>query len=264
MAGPHWFPKDVYRWLADDRVQRMTWEERGFYDHMMCVSWLQDPRGLLPDDHHVLSRVLGVNKKTLSRFLSGIIGECWPEESGHLVNVPLFELGQKLTLTIDKRRQAGREGGLAKARNLLQQMPSKRPSKTPSKRGGELRSKNINQKDQNLKPTPQTPLSPNGDGYEEEFEILWKRHPDRNGRSKKKISLSRYVQARKKANAEQILECHSQFMKCRDWIKDNGQYVPGLQVWIKSEPWKGTKLETPEDSWKRIIAEVEGEEHGDN
>jgi len=151
MAAPHWFPKLVNDWLNDNRVQAMTWEERGIYDHLLCVSWLQDPPGTLPANLGLLCRLSGINFRVLKRNLSGLIGECWVEESGRLINLKLFEIGQNQLVKIKQRKEAGRVGGLAKARNLLEQKASERPSESESESDSDSDS---DSKSKESKPSP--------------------------------------------------------------------------------------------------------------
>ena len=76
--------------------------------------------------------------------------------------------------------------------------------------------------------------------YSEAFEVAWKAYPHHGGRSSKHESFERWHKMRLEAVAglpELILRWIAWQAKQHDWVKQGGQFIPGMQVWLSKRPW---------------------------
>ena len=105
-----WYPKD---YMSDANVLRMTFEERGIYNWLMCSAWLE---GGIPDSVPELARLCGLSKRKMERVWPRI-GPCFEPSSTHagwLVHSRLESERQKQIENRDKRSRAGKAGADAK------------------------------------------------------------------------------------------------------------------------------------------------------
>lgn len=76
--------------------------------------------------------------------------------------------------------------------------------------------------------------------YPEGFEQAWKAYPHHGGRSAKKASAQLWLKLKLEPLADNVLAWVRSCASSPDWTKDDGQFVPGMQVWLKkhdfSEP----------------------------
>lgn len=98
--------------LASDSVAQMTHEEVGIYTLLLCRAWVGPG---LPNDLSRIARMIGVTEERCRELFEGPLGECWVERGGRLVN-PRQEREREIAeAKTQKRAEAGRRGGLAKA-----------------------------------------------------------------------------------------------------------------------------------------------------
>lgn len=98
--------------LASDSVGQMTPEEVGHYILLLCRAWVGPG---LPADPERLARLMGVSPEHQRELWAGPLGDCWEERDGRLVS-PRMERERELQQAhSNKRAEAGRKGGLAKA-----------------------------------------------------------------------------------------------------------------------------------------------------
>lgn len=107
------YPKD---YMSDANVLRMTYEERGVYDWLMCSAWLE---GWIPADVNELARLCQLTPRKMRKMWERI-GPCF-EPNGHpdrLVHPRLEAERKKQEDNRAKKQEAGRKGGIAKAEGL--------------------------------------------------------------------------------------------------------------------------------------------------
>jgi uncharacterized protein YdaU (DUF1376 family) len=95
----------------------MTLEQRGAYHEMLCVSWQIGP---LPDDHSLLSRLLGVDNETFERVWVSPLTECWEKTELGLVNGRL----EKERKWADVRQEKARKAADVKWQRMREQSAS--------------------------------------------------------------------------------------------------------------------------------------------
>jgi uncharacterized protein YdaU (DUF1376 family) len=98
-------------------VRLMTLEQRGAYHEMLCVSWQIGP---LPDDHSLLSRLLGIDIETFERVWVSPLSECWEKTELGLVNERL----EKERRWAENRQEKARKAADAKWQRMRAQSAS--------------------------------------------------------------------------------------------------------------------------------------------
>lgn len=99
------YPKDF---LMSAKVRRMSLTERGAYITLLALCWLD---GSLPADPTALSYELHIPQKQFDRMWRGILGTCFEEKNGRLINERLNRERHK---QVEFRRRAsdfGKRGG---------------------------------------------------------------------------------------------------------------------------------------------------------
>ena len=97
----------------------MTLAEKGMYDTLLDNQWCQ-PRGYLPLDHDELARMCSVPRDEFEPLWRRVSAKFRRTKRGYY-NARLKMEWRKALQIKKKRAESGRSGGLAKARNLLQQ-----------------------------------------------------------------------------------------------------------------------------------------------
>lgn len=118
-------------------------------------------------------------------------------------------------------------------------------------------SRDIAEADTEADPLP--PISPKGDscpkpdeGASDEFiNQLWKLYPEKGRRRSSKKQMQdawRKIKKSDRPASEEILNSLEAWKKTDDWKKENGQFVPGVHLWIQNRQWENT----PEESSAHI------------
>lgn len=91
---------------------------------------------------------------------------------------------------------------------------------------------------------------------EEDFELLWSITP-RMGRArsgKEKVLKAFHNLKAPKPSIEQLVSAMELWVQSPDWIKENGQFVPGLHVWLKDRKFE-IDIDQPVFDWAKANAE---------
>ena len=78
--------------------------------NMMALSWEENPPGTVPRSTETWARLLGEDRRKVSRMLEGKLGTLWAEKDGRLVNKKMFEIGQEFENTHERLSAAGKKG----------------------------------------------------------------------------------------------------------------------------------------------------------
>lgn len=112
-----WFPFYASDWRLSRAVRAMTPEQRGGYIELLCVAWddgLVEPS--LPDDAGQLATMSGLGKRW--RAAGPAIRACFTERDGRLYNEKLSHVWEVQRARYQLRSEAGKLGGIAKAKAL--------------------------------------------------------------------------------------------------------------------------------------------------
>jgi len=112
------YPKD---WL--EGTAHMTAEQKGIYIDLLAHQWCR-PRCEVPLDHAQLAQMVRVEQSVFDEAWSVVSRKFLLGKTGYY-NKRLRAEWRKARQLQQKRAESGRSGGLAKARNLLQQKRSK-------------------------------------------------------------------------------------------------------------------------------------------
>jgi uncharacterized protein YdaU (DUF1376 family) len=232
----------VSDWL--EATADLSLEEQGAYLRLLAFMWKRD--GWLVLDHHALARLMAVSRRNWDRLWSKL-------SRFFIVNEDVKTFTQKRLqeelASAHKWRLKCIEGGKASgaARRGKFEESSKGSSKGSSRlvEGEHLAV---------LSPPPishshiDPPIVPQGDDsdssrdsaeepYPPEFESAWREYPKTPpGRSVKADSYAAWKQ--KRPPLARFLENLAAWKRCREWTKDQGEYVPGMQKFIRKGFWQ--------------------------
>jgi uncharacterized protein YdaU (DUF1376 family) len=82
------------------------------------------------------------------------------------------------------------------------------------------------------------------------FERFWKAYPHYQGRSSKKNSVRIWLNLGLEAIADRVVTTVTNYRKTSDWKRDDGQYVPAAEVWLKRVQWEQEAPAAPEEERK--------------
>ncbi|MFI5058639.1 MAG: DUF1376 domain-containing protein [Candidatus Acidiferrales bacterium] len=107
------FPQD---YLSSSTTRRMTLAEHGVYNLLLDYAWLEEQTATLPADFTVLSKLTGIRKQTLIKFVAKYPQLCckFASDSQRLYNPRLMAEFEQFLETSEKKRLAGRASGRAR------------------------------------------------------------------------------------------------------------------------------------------------------
>ena len=114
MGRPPWFKFFPENWISSSSVRLLSLEEKGLFIDMICRSWQENPPGTLPTSIETLARLLGEDRRKVSRMLAGSLGDLWPKIDGRLVNHKIADIAQELEEKHFKQSEGGKKGAEAR------------------------------------------------------------------------------------------------------------------------------------------------------
>ena len=120
MPARPWYPRNPGDYRRD--TAHLTLEQHGAYNLLLDFAWDHD--GLIPKDFPSMARILGVHTNK-AKTLWGFLSPFWYETRGGFRQKRVDKELEKAIDISKERADAGRLGGLAKAKQLHKQMPSK-------------------------------------------------------------------------------------------------------------------------------------------
>lgn len=149
---------------------------------------------------------------------------------------------QKREITILKKQNAGRKGGLTKqanARNAKQSLANQGDKDLVLEEDLVLNTSPL---------TPQGGTEPLKESYPEGFEDFWEMYPRKEA---KKDALKAFQKLKPdSALIEKMLAALDQQKKSEAWKKDGGQYIPLPASWIRGERWED-EIKKPQEEGRR-------------
>lgn len=153
----------------------LTLEEDGAYNRLMRLCW-RTPGCSIPDDDRWIMRRMRVDRETYERIVRPIIEEFFTTQRGRVFQKRLKKEHDYVRSVSERRKEAGKKGGQAKARKTNKTVSSKRkdlPEQNSSKPVAPTPTPTPTPKDPPLPPnggqgdllggakpgTPETPLS---------------------------------------------------------------------------------------------------------
>lgn len=97
--------------------------------------------------------------------------------------------------------------------------------------------------------------------YPADFEEFWQLYPNHIGG--KKDGLDKWKKAKKSPQwpgFENLMDSLRAQMESTSWRKNNGQYIPKAQKWLKEGRWDSGEVRRPGDGYRSLIAQYEAEE----
>lgn len=199
----------------------MTLEAEGAYIRLLAYSW-QD--GSIPADVEQLGRMCKCSPKKMAVLWDSYIRDCFrPLETNpdRLVNERLEEVRQKLLAFKTGRSEAGKKGAAQtwKDHGSANGKPNGSAIVEPIANDG----------------SPFSSLQSPKKEYPEDFEVFWDMYPRKVGKGKalkswKKVKPSRVL-------VQIIFEAIEKQKLSRDWMKENGQFIPYPATWLNEKRW---------------------------
>jgi len=105
-------------WLTDIDVRALSYEEKGIYFELLCMSWIQP----LPDDISKLAKILNIAEQSLSDILHFF----FIEKDGYFFNEKLEKNRKEKTEYYKKMSEAGKKGNDKRWNNSKEKLKTKR------------------------------------------------------------------------------------------------------------------------------------------
>lgn len=114
-------------WRSSHNVKKMTRQERGDYIDLLAAAWESEEPGTLPAPVELAARCAGLDVRLVRNFFNKyphIFALADTQQGPKYINEKLHKMYLNYREISEVRADVGKRGGLAKARNLLQQKPS--------------------------------------------------------------------------------------------------------------------------------------------
>ena len=72
--------------------------------------------------------------------------------------------------------------------------------------------------------------------FTEPFDVFWKAYPGNKGAGKA-ILRKKWKADKLDAKAEQVMAVLASLKKSKQWLKNNGQYIPMMSTWLSKQRW---------------------------
>ena len=214
-GGFTFFPAD---WLAAEDVRLVSYAARGLWIDMLCIMARASKCGMLvePNGSKCSSKTLANLRGGTEAEVDGLLAELeakgvFSREEGAIICRRMRAPG----LLKEKRAEAGRLGGLAKAKQGIKQnlAPVGKERKGRERKGKEKAVTDV---------------------VDNDFEAFWKAYPRKVG---KKAAKAAWGKATDKPPLATILLAVETQKKWPEWTKDHGQYIPHPTTWLNQGRW---------------------------
>lgn len=224
-------------WRKDPGVQSLSFHDRGVWFEILCLMHESESRGKLmlngaamPEE--ALARLLGLDKQILTTTLTtlltyGVASSC--DETGAIMS-------RRMVRDEYIRKVRAKSGKLGGNPNLLNQNPKQKPTTkvnqipTPSSSTSTSTSS-----------SEEIPPNPQGGTAEKLAESIWSICPkfgkERSSKSKLLAQLKK-LPATTVNEGGVILESLNAWIISDSWTREDGQFVPGIDRWIKDGKWQ--------------------------
>jgi hypothetical protein len=258
MKNP-WFKFYAQDWASDTSLLECTMEARGTLIYLMCVAHEGTPYGYLanergPFSENILAIKCGMPLEDFREAVEDLVtnGRLVADEDGVLYVPRMARDGDICRV----RSEAGKQGGLAKAK----QNPGKTPSKTlandsdlpPSKQAGKTPSKPLTsdsdsgskeekgsgEKQADPPAPPEEPKSEFDAELDEVVRAIHDRHPAPRRCGPAIIRKSLLIIAKESPTGERIAvinaidKRHAAWCASDAWTKEGGEYAKSLERWL--------------------------------
>jgi uncharacterized protein YdaU (DUF1376 family) len=99
----YYMPMYVKEYLSDLNVQMMTWEQRGFYDHLIFHCWLH---GSVPAAIDDLAQMAHMSVEEFQSRIWHRVSRCFVEQDGHLIHPKVEKVRKEKTQVSENRSKA--------------------------------------------------------------------------------------------------------------------------------------------------------------
>jgi hypothetical protein len=174
-------------------------------------------------------------------------------DSTHFWSNSLITRMKKMENSMEKRREAGRRGGLAKSSNAKAK-PEQCSSKivaTPSKEKKRNEKKGNEKKEEDLDHSQGEVIAPKPK-YPIDFEEFWKAYP-KSRRVAKGAAVKAWERAKKSGlpPLDQLLPIVELQKQSQGWLESNGKFIPHPATWINGAQWEN-EIDTSEPAQSNL------------
>ena len=147
-----------------------------------------------------------------------------------------------------KKREDGRSGNSNETFQMYQEERSMQQKGNVSETSPETETDTDTEKEPPIVPHPKITPTPRkkdpGQRYAPEFEIFWKFYPRKVGKE-----AAYKAWGKLKPPLEACLSTLDWQTKSRNWLKDDGEYIPHPSTWLNQMRWEDEKIIDPLESW---------------
>jgi hypothetical protein len=249
--------------LGAEPVERATW--------LSLLGWCsaQENDGVIPDCSEWGSRkwqqLCGVTKEEV-----GIQSELYSYDGESLI-VHFYPIAQQAA--VKAKREAGKKGGRPKKTTTPEPLETKGEKPHGSEndnhkvqlpfnslKGKHKRNSNSNSNVIVMEEECKSKESLVSDETKALLLSLWNNSPKqaRNRSSKKKVA-DAWKRVKTKPSKTQLLGAIYAWCMCDDWVKDSGQFIQGLHIWIKDEKWQDLPEAAQPQQQQQTFGQIEAD-----
>ena len=226
-----WIKWEVPRWWASDARTELPLAARALYLELLFHNQIS---GSLPSDHRQLALKCAVTSEEFARNWPKVSGR-FEERDGRLYNKVATEAAMQRIENSDKKAEAGRLGGLAKASNRLASASAATASNQEKRR----EEKNISVSNE-TSPQTASPIRGRDVAFEEFWSIVWAKI----GKGAAKRIWDRKVKTRELAR--QIVQAaKAQGPRLINHAAANGHSILHPATWLNAERWLDEEPKAP-------------------
>jgi len=225
----NYYKRHIGDYLKD--TAHLSLLEHGIYSRLLDVYYTRE--SAIPDAQ--TARLIGARSKDELAALRSVLDEFFVLEDGTWSQSRCDkEIGLKEEKA-ETNRENGKRGGRPKkeTQSVSENNPDGFKSEPTNNPSHKPVTNNHN-----------TPVAPKGaDGL---FERFWASYPNKSGH---KAALKAWEKLKLIPNDPRIEEMRSGLAhakKSREWLKDNGEYIPHASTWLNGERWKDELHEMPQ------------------
>jgi uncharacterized protein YdaU (DUF1376 family) len=252
------YPNDF---AADGVVEAMTTEQVGAYTLLLCKAWLQEPPGTIPNDDTILARWTRLSPERWSEIRPGVVAAFGSGDDGRLHQKRMKHEFAKLVTTARKKSRGGKRGAQKRWAEKDDRIPNGLPSGTPN---------NTNEVPSHGIPTVRTYDSDSSSESDSGFSAVevgvgggggggsppinfvdfWKAYP-------RKVAKPEAVKAWQKiapdaALAAATLAGVERHKKSKQWLRDEGEYIPHPSTFLNQRRWDDEVRTTEETKFSGL------------
>lgn len=197
--------------------------------------------------HSFYEAAQGLKEKERLQFYEAIINYSITGEEPELCDVAksMFLLAKPVLDKSREKSKSGKKGGEAKTKQTTSKTKaSTKQNESKSEATAKQTASDISEdKDKEIEKdkeyiTPHTPQGGDGAGsaVKKRFDLFWAAYPNKTGKGAAEKSWNKLRPT--KELFSQIMEVLQKAVRCEQWVRENGRYIPNPATWLNQRRWE--------------------------